>query len=138
MFRFGSEADIPRRVELGLHLGAKRTLDVRFLSPNRSCASECPVPGSKLTTKTNNHPTDLEHVLAVYRHALAALSIRHIEIRRDYLAGVWIEAVTDFKAEGLAEADAEKRADALIEEVFAAMEHGQAWLRQRIAVAERA
>ena len=37
-----------------------------------------------------------------------------------------------------AERDAEKRADALIEEVFEAMANGQAWLRQRIALAERA
>ena len=119
-------------------MGAKQTSEDRFFSPKRSCAPECPVPGSKLTTKTNNHPNDAELVIAVYRHALAALSIRHVEIRRDYLAGVWIDAVADFRADGLAEADAEKQADALIEEVFAAMERGKSWLRHRIAVAERA
>ena len=118
-------------------MGAKRTFNVRFFSPKRSCASECPVPGSKLTTKTNNHPDDADLVLAVYRHALAALEIRHVEIRRDYLAGVWIDAVANFRSDGLAEDDAEKRADALIEEVIAAMDRGRARLRHRIAACER-
>ena len=77
-------------------------------------------------------------VLAVYKHALAALEIRHVEIRRAYLAGAWIDAVADFRSDGLAEHEAEKRADAMIEEVFAAMENGQAWLQRRITMAERA
>ncbi len=33
--RFGSKADIPRRVQLGPLLGAKGTLDVRFPGPMR-------------------------------------------------------------------------------------------------------
>ncbi len=65
-------------------------------------------------------PSERALVLTVYRRALAALDIPHGEIRRDYLAGIWIDAVTDFRSDGLAEADAEKRADAMIEEVFAA------------------
>ena len=77
-------------------------------------------------------------MLAVYKHALAALAIRHVEIRRDYLAGAWIDAEADFRSEGLAEQDAQKRADAMIEEVFAAMGNGQAWLRRRIELCERA
>ena len=46
--------------------------------------------------------------------------------------------MADFRSEGLAERDAERRADRLIEEVFAASENGQAWLRDRIALCERA
>ncbi len=74
----------------------------------------------------------------IYKHALAALSIRHVEIRHDYLAGVWIEAVANFRTGGLAERDVERRADRLIEQVFEAMDNGTAWLRQRIALCERA
>ncbi len=77
-------------------------------------------------------------MLVVYRHALATLSIRHVEIRRDYLAGAWIDAAADFRSEGLAERGAENRADALIEQVIEAMEHGRARLRRRIAMCERA
>ena len=119
-------------------MGAKQTSNVRFFSPTRSCASECLLSGVKRTTKTKNHPNDAEVVIAVYKHALAVLEIRHVEIRRDYLAGAWIDAAADFRSEGLAERDAENRADALIEQVIEAMEHGTAWLRQRIALCERA
>ena len=73
-----------------------------------------------------------------FKHALAALSIRHLEARRDYLAATWIEAVADFRSEGLAEADAEKRADALIEQIYAVMAKGDEWLRERIAFCEQA
>jgi DNA-binding PadR family transcriptional regulator len=38
----------------------------------------------------------------------------------------------------MAEADAEKRADALIEQIYEIMENGEKWLRQRIAFCERA
>ncbi len=47
--RFGSKADIPRHSHLSPLLGAKRTLDVRILSPSRSCASECLLSGVKRT-----------------------------------------------------------------------------------------
>ena len=47
--RYGSKADIPRPSHLCTLLGAKRTLDVRFLSPNRFCTSECPLSGVKRT-----------------------------------------------------------------------------------------
>ncbi len=48
-FRCGSKADSQRFAHLRLLLGAKRTFNVRFLSPNRSCASECPLSGVKRT-----------------------------------------------------------------------------------------
>jgi hypothetical protein len=60
-----------------------------------------------------------------------------VVIRRDYLAGAHIEAVADFRNEGLAAADAEQRADDLIEEVMLVMANGKDWLRHRIALCER-
>ncbi len=38
--RFGSKADVIPNTQLRLLPGAKRTLDVRFLSPKLSCAAE--------------------------------------------------------------------------------------------------
>ncbi len=89
------------------------------------------------------HPSDLKLVLAVYRRAAAALEIPHPEIRRDFLTGAWIEAVNDFRSgsdhsAGMAEADAELRADRLVTEILEAMGNGQEWLRDRIALCEQA
>ncbi len=83
------------------------------------------------------YPSERALVLTVYRRALAALEIPNVEIRRDYLAGAHIEAVADFRNEGLAAADAEKRADALIEQTMLLMANGKDWLRHRIALCER-
>ncbi len=47
--RFGSKADIPSHSHLRPLSGVKRTPNVCFLSPNRSCASECPLWGVKQT-----------------------------------------------------------------------------------------
>ncbi len=58
-------------------------------------------------------------------------------IRRDYLAGAYIEAAADFRNEGMAAADAEDRADYLIEQVMLIMANGKDWLRHRIALCER-
>ncbi len=76
-------------------------------------------------------------VLKVYRQALAALDIPQGDIRRDYLSGMWIEAQGRYRAKGMAAADAEDRADALIEEVMLVMANGKDWLRHRIALCER-
>ena len=38
--RYGSNADLQHHSHLCLLLGAKRTLNVRFFSPNRSCADD--------------------------------------------------------------------------------------------------
>ena len=89
------------------------------------------------------HPADLAIVLAVYRRAAAALEIQQPEIRRDFLTGVWIEAVNDFRSgahssAGMAEADAERCADRLIEQILEIMERGEEWLRNRIAFCEKA
>ena len=88
-------------------------------------------------------PSDLRLVLAVYRRAAAALEIPQEEIRRDFLTGAWLEAVNDFRsgayfAAGMAEADAEKRADRLITEILEAMGNGAEWLRNRIRLCEDA
>ncbi len=83
------------------------------------------------------YPSERALVLKVYHRALAALDIPHGEIRRDYLAGAHIEAVADFRNEGLAAADAEQRADDLIEQVMLVMANGDTWLWNRIALCER-
>ena len=103
--------------------------------PHRTAILPGPVPRGM-------HPSDLKLVLAVYRRAAAALEIPHPEIRRDFLTGCWIEAVADFRsgayfAAGMAEADAELRADRLIKEVLEAMDNGQEWLQNRIAACEQ-
>ncbi len=82
-------------------------------------------------------PADVQYVIAVYRRAAAALEIPQEEIRRDYLTGVWLEAVNDFRSgahssAGMAEADAEKRADRLVTEILEVMDNGQEWLQHRI------
>ena len=76
-------------------------------------------------------------LLKVYQQALKALDIPQGDIRRDYLSGMWLEAQGTYRAKGMAAADAEDRADYLIEQIFAAMENGTAWLRHRITVCER-
>ena len=38
------------------------------------------------------YPSERALVLTVYRRAMAALEIPHVEIRRDYLAGALIQA----------------------------------------------
>ena len=48
---YGSKADINSVTHLCPLLGAKQTLDVRFLSPDRSCPSECPLTGVKRTLR---------------------------------------------------------------------------------------
>ena len=93
-------------------------------------------PGSE------DRPHAIQYVIAVYRRAVAALEIPQEEIRRDYLTGVWLEAVNDFRSgahssAGMAEADAEKRADRLIAETLEVMERGEEWLQKRIAVCEQ-
>ena len=60
-----------------------------------------------------------------------------VVIRRDYLAGAYIEAAADFRNEGLAAADAEDRADHLVEEVMLMMANGKDWLRHRVSICER-
>ncbi len=47
---FYTLADIPRLAHSRPLSGAKQTSNVRFLSPNRSCASECPRVGVKQTS----------------------------------------------------------------------------------------
>ena len=102
-------------------------------------------PYTGLLNGTRDHglqPADLQYVIAVYRRAVAALEIPQEEIRRDYLAGVWLEAVNDFRsgahsAAGMAEADAELRADALVTETLEVMERGEEWLQKRLAVCEQ-
>ena len=76
-------------------------------------------------------------LLKVYRQALAALAIPQGDIRRDYLSGMWLEAQGTYRAKGMAAADAEDRADGLIEEVLLIMANGKDWLRHRIALCER-
>ncbi len=76
-------------------------------------------------------------VLKVYHQALAALDIPHGEIRRDYLSGMWLEAQGAYRGDGMAAADAEDRADYLIEEVMLLMANGQHWLRHRVSICER-
>ncbi len=46
--------------------------------------------------------------------------------------------MADFRNEGLAAADAEQRADYLLEEVMVMMANGKDWLQHRIALCERA
>ena len=89
--------------------------------PHRTSVLSGPVPRLP--------PNDLALVLSVYCRAAAALEIPQDEIRRDYLAGAWIEAVAGFRSDGYAEADAERRADALITEILEAMGNGAEWLR---------
>ncbi len=50
-FRCGSFADIKAVAHLRPLSGVKQTSDVRFLSPRRSCASECPLSGVKQTLR---------------------------------------------------------------------------------------
>ncbi len=47
--RYGSKADINTVTHLRPLSGAKQTFNVRFSSPTRSCASECPLSGVKRT-----------------------------------------------------------------------------------------
>ncbi len=83
------------------------------------------------------YPSERALVLKVYRQALAALEIPNVEIRRDYLSGMWLEAQGTYRAKGMAAADAEDRADDLIEEVMLVMANGKDWLQHRIALCER-
>ncbi len=76
-------------------------------------------------------------LLRVYRQALKALDIPQGDIRRDYLSGMWLEAQGRYRAKGMAAADAEDRADHLIEQVMLIMANGQEWLQHRIALCER-
>ncbi len=50
---------------------------------------------------------------------------------------MWLEAQGTYRAKGMAAADAEDRADYLIEEVMLIMANGKDWLRHRIALCER-
>ena len=83
------------------------------------------------------YPSERALVLTVYRRALAALNIPHGEIRRDYLSGMWLEAQGTYRADGVAAADAEARADHLIEQVMLVMANGKDWLRHRVSICER-
>ncbi len=81
------------------------------------------------------HPSERALVLTVYRQALAALAIPQGDIRRDFLSGMWLAAQGRYRAKGMAAADAEDRADSLIEEVMLIMANGKDW--HRIALCER-
>ena len=76
------------------------------------------------------HATDRADALTVYERALACLSIRHVGIRRDCLAGLWVEAVADFRSDGLAERDAEKRSGFFIAGTAPFRQH--AWKGEQI------
>ncbi len=77
------------------------------------------------------YPRERDALLKVYRQALAALAIPQGDIRRDFLSGMWLEAQGTYRAKGMAAADAEDRADYLIEEVMLIMAIGNA-LRRRL------
>ncbi len=50
---------------------------------------------------------------------------------------MWLEAQGRYRAKGMAAADAEDRADHLIEEVMLIMANGKDWLRHRVSICER-
>ncbi len=50
---------------------------------------------------------------------------------------MWLEAQGTYRADGMAAADAEDRADHLIEQTMLIMANGKDWLRHRITVCER-
>ncbi len=83
------------------------------------------------------YPSERDALLKIYRQALKALDIPQGDIRRDYLSGMWLEAQGRYRAKGMAAADAEDRADYLIEEVMLIMANGKDWLRHRISLCER-
>ncbi len=83
------------------------------------------------------YPSERALVLTVYHRALAALEIPQGDIRRDYLSGMWLEAQGTYRAKGMAAADAEDRADHLIERAMLVMANGKDWLRHRVSICER-
>ncbi len=134
-------------------MGVKRTFGRATLRDSYSAIrrrttpqvpSKARSPYTGLLNGTRDHglqPADREYVIAVYRRAVAALEIHQEEIRRDFLTGVWLEAVNDFRSgahssAGMAEADAERCADRLVTEILEIMERGAEWLRERIRLVE--